>query len=332
MSPSDLSKASRSELLDLSRMSLSDLYKTSPSDLPKMFPSIPSVWKDPRRTRLAWKRTRMMLARLATSPALTSASTLAPPPTPTPVLTGSFISKPCPSTADLITTDHINLVRSRKKRFSETYEPFRRCLAAIDQAGRNRTAFRQALKFASQTTNSPPMAQLFHDVCQDRVMKPEIVGKLESIMDNPDPNGYSGPPSRLEHQSTTSKTLAATSTAIAGARLTAARRAFWTYNVLWAIADMIHSTMLGFSRRVKMYLAVVRRVRRSARTTGQQTQIETLTQALIQTTLSENGCDVKESGASVTPARRMIPWEMVWLETDHRKQKLREMLQSSTTG
>jgi hypothetical protein len=169
------------------------------------------------------------------------------------------------------------------------------------------------------------MVQLFRDVRQDRVMKHQIVRKLESIMDNRNPNandnGYSGPPPGYQHQGPTSKTLAATSTAtMAEARLTATRRAFWTYNELWATADMIRSSMLGFSRRLKTYVAVVKRVAERGRAAPQM-------QALTQTTLSE-----EEGKASVTPtatpvAHRTIPWEMVWLETDHRKRKLRGILQ-----
>jgi hypothetical protein len=176
------------------------------------------------------------------------------------------------------------------------------------------------------------MVQLFRAVCQDRIMKHSIVGKLESIMDNRDPNandnGYSnGPPPSSQHQDPISKTLAATSTATATmaeeARLTATRRAFWTYNELWATADMIHSAMLGFSRRLKTYVAVVKRVAERRRAAPQM-------QALTQTALSEE--EEEEGKASLTPtatpvARRTIPWEMVWLETDHRKRKLRELLQ-----
>ncbi|KAK5205462.1 hypothetical protein LTR72_007029 [Exophiala xenobiotica] len=270
------------------------------------------------------------------TPASFSTPASAPTPTPAPAGTNGFIGRPCPSTADLITYYNINLVRSRKNYLTETYEPFRRCLAAIDQgqASRNTSAFHQAVKSASQTLNSPPMVQLFRDVRQDRIMKHAIVGKLESVMDNRNPNdndnyhpndkGYSGPPPRSQHRGTTSKTLAATSTAtatMAEARLTATRRAFWTYHELWATADMIHSAMLGFSRRLKTYVAVVKRVAERRKGAPQM-------QALTQTALSEE----EEGKASPTPtatpvARRTIPWEMVWLETDHRKRKLRELLQ-----
>jgi hypothetical protein len=171
------------------------------------------------------------------------------------------------------------------------------------------------------------MVQLFRDVCQERVMKRLIVGKLETIMDNRNPkandHGYSGPPPSSQHQGTTSKTLAVAATK-AEARLTATRRAFWTYNELWATADMIHSAMLGFSRRLKTYVAVVKRVAERRRAAPQM-------QALTQTTLSEE----EEGEASVTPtptpvARRTIPWEMVWLETDYRKRKSREILQNGS--
>ncbi|KAK5273376.1 hypothetical protein LTR40_013829, partial [Exophiala xenobiotica] len=159
---------------------------------------------------------------------------------------------------------------------------------------------------------------------------------LESVMDNrnpndndnynPNDNGYSGPPPRSQYQGTTSKTLAATSTAtatMAEATLTATRRAFWTYHELWATADMIHSAMLGFSRRLKTYVAVVKRVAERRRAAPEM-------QALTQTALSED--EEEEGKASLTPtatpvARRTVPWEMVWFETDHRKRKLRELLQ-----
>ncbi|KAK5454071.1 hypothetical protein LTS15_006071 [Exophiala xenobiotica] len=365
MSLPELSEVPKSEILALSRTPLGDLYKTSLSDRLRMFPSIDrSHWKDPRCTRYAWFRARQlartMVPRSAPTPASSSTPASArtpassstpasvrtpassstpasaPTPTPAPAGTNGFIGRPCPSTADLITYYNINLVRSRKNHLTETYEPFRCCLAAIDQAqaSRNTPAFHQAVKSASQTLNSPPMVQLFRAVCQDRIMKHSIVGKLESIMDNRDPNangnGYSnGPPPSSQHQDPISKTLAATSTATATmaeeARLTATRRAFWTYNELWATADMIHSAMLGFSRRLKTYVAVVKRVAERRRA---DPQMHALTQALTQTTLSEE----EEGKASVTPtatpvARRTIPWEMVWLETDHRKRKLREILQ-----
>nr|KAK5445788.1 hypothetical protein LTR18_003707 [Exophiala xenobiotica] len=360
MSPlPELSEVPKSEILDLSRTPLGDLYKTSLSDRLKMFPSIdPSHWKDPRCTRYAWVRARQlawtMVPRSARWPTPASSSTpasartpasgstpasartpasgstpasfstpaSAPTPTPAPAGTNGFIGRPCPSTADLITYYNINLVRSRKNYLTETYEPFRRCLAAIDQgeASRNTSAFHQAVKSASQTLNSPPMVQLFRDVRQDRIMKHAIVGKLESVMDN-----------RILRASSTIATSGHNledpggnfngNGNYGGSKAHGNQTRFWTYHELWATADIIHSAMLGFSRRLKTYVAVVKRVAERRKGAPQM-------QALTQTALSEE----EEGKASPTPtatpvARRTIPWEMVWLETDHRKRKLRELLQ-----